>query len=118
MKVSKIICAIGNSLQTEIIYGVPQGSAIGSTLFLLYINSISALNPNGEIKLMQLILLLNIFRGTSMKSKSWVRVTLKNIFWLNFHKFALNFSNISFIFISNRPIVTDKLTEVMFEKIK
>lgn len=95
--------------------GVPQGSIIAPTLFLIYINSISKLKLSGMLRLYADDTLLVYFGHSFDTLKIHIKNDLKLISkWLDSHKLSLNIEKSSYICLSNKkcnfsePIIIDQ----------
>lgn len=102
---------LGNNVSSymKITCGVPQGSILGPTLFLIYINSLSKLKLNGEIKLFADDTTIVYFANSITEIYSYIQDDLKIIFnWLESYKLTLNFSKSSFMYISKKKININK----------
>lgn len=98
-----------SSSYKKITCGVPQGSVLAPTLFLIYINSICSLKLKGIIRLFADDTTL-FYYGTNFNEIRQNMITdLKTIYdWLKFNKLSLNISKSSFMYISKQTIKANK----------
>ena len=84
-------------------YGVPQGSILGSTLFLVYMNSLSNLCLNGSLQLYADDTCLIYFSNTSALVWAAVEENLNEISqWLKYYKLTLNTVKSEYMVISKK----------------
>src|SRR3978361_806278 len=89
------------SSMKKITCGVPQGSVLAPTLFLIYINSVNRLNLQGSVKLFADDTTVFYFGQTFNIIRKHMLEDLEIIYdWLKFNKLSLNFSKSCFMFIS------------------
>lgn len=95
---------VNSSLET-IRCGVPQGSVLGPTLFLIYINSIGKLSLRGNIKLYADDTTL-VYYGTDVEMiKSDICNDLSQVStWLKSHKLTANVEKSSYMFLSRKNL--------------
>lgn len=98
-----------SSTYKKIICGVPQGSVLAPSLFLIYINSICSLKLKGIIKLFADDTTI-FYNGKNLSEiRSNMISDLDLIYdWLKFNKLSLNISKSSFMFISKQNLTVDK----------
>ena len=93
------------STKQSIQWGVPQGSILGPTLFLVYVNSISKLKLKSKIKLYADDTIL-VYSDVSVNT---IKENIKNDLniveqWLCSHKLSLNIKKSSYMFIYSHKI--------------
>ena len=94
--------------------GVLQGSILGPTLFLVYVNSISNLNLKGQINLYADDTMLVYFGDSVENVRGDILHDLNAIGgWLHAHKLTLNIDKSSFMLVDNK-INADELP-IIFE---
>ena len=91
------------SNKRKITYGVPQGSILGPTLFLIYINSLSQLDLKGSIKLYADDTTLLYSSDSCGSVVQNIRHDLELILhWLQSHKLTLNIKKSAFMWVANK----------------
>lgn len=89
----------------KITCGVPQGSILAPTLFLIYINSICSLKLKGTLRLFADDTTLFYYGMNFNEIRSYMIDDLGIIYdWLKFNKLSLNISKSSFMYISKQKI--------------
>jgi ribonucleases P/MRP protein subunit RPP40 len=87
----------------RVVSGVPQGSILGPTLFLLYINSMSNLKLNGKIQLYADDCAITYGEMSIEELKKAMENDLLTIQqWLNSHSMAMNVSKTNYLFFHGR----------------
>lgn len=98
-----------SSSYKRIVCGVPQGSVLAPSLFLIYINSICSLKLKGTIKLFADDTTIFYYGKNFREIRIDMISDLNKIHdWLKCNKLSLNFSKSNFMFISKQKIKTDK----------
>lgn len=93
------------SSEKSIKCGVPQGSILGPTLFLIYINSISRLKLSGALRLYADDTMLVYFDDSLEFLQQRMTNDLNMIMrWLDAHKLTLNIEKSNYMFLSLRKI--------------
>ena len=91
------------------ICGVPQGSVLAPSLFLIYINSICSLKLKGILRLFADDTTLFFYGKDPSEIRKNMLHDLKIIYdWLKFNKLSLNISKSSFMYISKQTIKNKK----------
>lgn len=98
-----------SSSYKKIICGVPQGSVLAPSLFLIYINSICSLRLKGTIKLFADDTTIFYYGKNFDDIRNNMVNDLEIIWdWLKFNKLSINISKSSFMFISKQNIKLNK----------
>lgn len=105
------------SQKRNIICGVPQGSILGPTLFLIYINSLTNLDIRGEVRLYADDTTIVYFEDSCGIIIQNIKQDLKCLTkWLSSHKLTLNVNKSSFMWVDKWRINDDVRNEIFFEK--
>jgi hypothetical protein len=101
-------------------YGVPQGSILGPTLFLLYINNMKHLNLHGKVYQYADDMALVYSSKSINELQEMMQMDLDNIFlWMQSHKLTVNVNKTKFMTFNNRgSIFNIQYNNVNIEEVK